>query len=129
MAVTKQQARLAINAIRAAVGVGGLVAPRLTSRVFAIDPGDNPALPYMTRLFAVRELFMAGVGSTEDASDELFRYGMAIDGVDFVAGLLSIGRGSVPKRALVTATGGLALALWLGRLASQPDDRVAADRT
>jgi hypothetical protein len=97
--------------------------------VFSIDPSENSSVPYLTRLFAVRELFMAGIGSRDDANDELYRYGMAIDAVDFAAALLAIARGQVSRRALVTATGGLALALWLGQLATQPDDRVATDRT
>jgi len=52
-------ARRTLAQARLAVGAAALVAPRLLSRAMGIDPDANPATPYLTRMFGVRELFMA----------------------------------------------------------------------
>lgn len=118
--ISKEQARTALNAIRGAIGVASLLAPRHTARLFAIDPRQNPAMPYMTRLFGVRELFIVGVSADPSVSDDVFRYGMAVDAVDYAAAVAARLSGRLPGRALVTGALGLALAIGLGRLASEP---------
>lgn len=93
---------------RAAIGAGAYIAPNLTGRLFGLSPKSNPQLPYVTRLFAVRDLVIA-VGLVASAPEQRGRWllaGIACDLGDAVAGVLAGRAGELPKpaAALVTAT-------------------------
>lgn len=122
--VTPAQARQALPAIRLAIGIGGLLAPRLTAKVFGISVDENPAAIYLARLFAVRELFMAAPFYLEDA-EELQEYaikaGVAVDATDVVAATAAGATGGLPKRAAFMAAATAALAVGLGIIAQQDD--------
>jgi hypothetical protein len=45
--------------IRAALAASALIAPRLSARLFGIDPVQQPAVPYLTRLFGGRNAVLA----------------------------------------------------------------------
>jgi hypothetical protein len=122
--ITPSQARNALVAIRTSIGVGGLLAPRLTARLFGIDAKANPAAVYMGRLFAVRELFMVAPFFMEDAEElqELtLQGGVAVDGVDVVAATAAGLSGSLPKKAALLAGLTAAAAVALGVIAQQDD--------
>lgn len=40
---------------RTAIGGGSWLAPRLTGRLFGLDPDANPQAPYLARLFGARD--------------------------------------------------------------------------
>jgi len=77
-----------ISVGRIAIGVGALVAPDLAGRLFRLNTQANPQLPYMTRMFASREIALGAVtlasrGRTRSA---LTAVGIAVDGADAYAG-------------------------------------------
>ena len=94
--------------MRGAVGTGAWLAPRLSGRLFGLDPAANPQASYLGRLFAVRDAALAFGLSTSTGREraQWLRIGIACDLADAAAGLLAGRRGDLPARAtiLVTAT-------------------------
>ena len=108
--------------IRAAVGVGALVAPRLTGRLFGIDVDANPAAPYLARLFGARELYMASPFLMTDPNldeQELAARAVPVDAADTAAALAAGVRGYLPWRAALPAAVIAGVATWLGTEAAK----------
>ena len=55
--------------LRTAVGAGAWLAPRLSARMFGLDPAGNPQAPYLGRLFGVRDVALALGTSSSSGSD------------------------------------------------------------
>jgi len=77
-----------ISVGRIVIGVVALVAPELAGRLFRLNSPANPQLPYMTRMFASREIALGAVtlaskGGTRTA---LTAVGIAVDSADAYAG-------------------------------------------
>jgi len=110
--------------LRAAVGAGAWLAPRLSGRLFGLDPAANPQAPYLGRLFGARDVALAVGLSTSTGAEraQWLRLGVACDLADAAAGVLAGLRGELPKRAtvLVTATALSAAALGIAGLQDQP---------
>lgn len=120
-------ARRTLAQVRLAVGIGALVAPRVTGKLFGIDAADNPAAPYLARLFGARELFMAApflmpAPGLDEA--ELASRAVPVDAVDAMAALAGGLRGYLPWRAAVPATAAGLLGTWLGSQAARSDKAV-----
>jgi hypothetical protein len=101
---------------RIAVGGGTVVAPRLAGRMFDVDVADNPALPYVGRLFGARAVFMALLllGSHGDERTRQLRAGVVVDVVDALAALAAGRRGELGRRAAAGAFGAAAFEAGLG---------------
>ena len=84
---------------RIAIGVGALVSPDLASKVFRLDGENNKQLPYMTRMFASREIALGAVtlASKGAARRKLVALGIAVDGADAFAGIDAMRAGSVDQ--------------------------------
>lgn len=120
-------ARRTLAQLRLAIGLGALVAPRVTGKLFGIDSDANPAAPYLARLFGARELFMAApflmpAPGLDEA--ELASRAVPVDAADTVAALLAGLRGYLPWRAAVPAAATAAAATWLGSKAAHTDKAV-----
>lgn len=120
-------ARRTLAQVRLAIGVGALVAPRLTGKLFGIDVAANPAAPYLARLFGARELFMAApflmpAPGLDEA--ELASRAVPVDAADAVASLAGGLRGYLPWRAAVPATAAGLLGTWLGSQAAKNEKLV-----
>ena len=124
MVITREQARNTLVGMRVAIGLGSLLAPRLSGRLFGIDPDENPALPFVARLVGVRELYMAApfLMDEGDDLDRLLQRGIPVDAIDAGAAVLATARGKVRKRTAVLGGGLALLAVCLGVYASQDDD-------
>ena len=114
-------ARRTLAQLRLAVGIGAIVAPRVTGKLFGIDSDANPAAPYLARLFGARELFMAApflmpAPGLDEA--ELASRAVPVDAADMVAAVLAGLRGYLPWRAVVPAAATAAAATWLGTQAA-----------
>jgi hypothetical protein len=96
----------ALAGIRAAIGALTWLAPRLAARLFGIRADANPQLPYVARLFAIRDLALAAglQSSSGDALRRLVRIGMACDAADAAAGLLAGRRGELSTLSTVLVT-------------------------
>ena len=86
---------------RIAVGTLSLLSPKLAARAFLQDPGTNPQVPYVTRLFGSREVALGAItlASSGAARERLIQVGIAVDGADVVTGVAAASTGAVPKKA------------------------------
>lgn len=115
-------ARRSIAGIRAGIGVGALLAPRLTGKIFGIDSTDNPAAPYLARLFGARELYLASpflMPAPGLDEQELASRAVPVDAADTVAAVAAGVRGYLPWRAAVPAAAVAAFATYLGTIAAK----------
>jgi hypothetical protein len=92
--------------MRGAIGAGAWLAPRLSGRLFGLDPDANPQAPYLGRLFGARDVALAfGLGTSSGSQrSQWLRIGVACDLADAAAGLLAGRRGELPKVATVLVT-------------------------
>jgi hypothetical protein len=108
--------------LRAALGVSVWLAPRLSGKLFGLDPDANPQAPYLGRLFAARDVALAyGLATATGSQRSLWlRIGLACDIADAAAGVLARRRGELPRVATVLVTGtalgaaGIGVAALLG---------------
>ncbi len=84
---------------RITIGALSLLSPTLTAKMFLLDPGANPQLGLMTRLFGSREIALGAItlATSGVARRSLVQVGVAVDGADVLAGLAAMASGSVPK--------------------------------
>lgn len=116
-------ARRSLALGRAALGVGAIVAPRMVSALFGVDPAANPAVPFVMRIFGARELYMAApfLMTTPDLDEaELAARAVPVDAVDSAAALVAGLEGYLPWRAALPACVIGAGAAWVGTKAAQP---------
>jgi hypothetical protein len=106
---------------RIAIGIGALASPDLASKLFRLDGANNPQLPYMTRMFASREIALGAVTlvARGAARRKLIALGIFVDGADAFAGYDAIRTGAVTNSVGIGLTapalgavvaGGIALA-------------------
>lgn len=105
-AVTGEQAATLLAAARIAIGVGGYVAPGAAARVFGTQPQRDPALAFVIRTFAARDLVL-GVGLAGSQGRERERWlvlGALADALDAAAALWAARRRQIPPlNAVATA--------------------------
>lgn len=114
-------------AIRGAVGAGAWLAPRLSGRLFGLDPDANPQAPYLGRLFGVRDAALAfGLStSTGPHRSQWLRIGIVCDLADAAAGVLAGRRGELPKAATILVTATALAAAAMGIVALQGEQPAA----
>src|SRR5690242_6687849 len=106
---------------RIAIGLGALASPDLASKLFRLDGANNPQLPYMTRMFASREIALGAVTlvAKGSARRRLVALGIFVDGADAFAGYdamrsgavnQSVGIGLTAPAVAAVVAGGIALA-------------------
>jgi hypothetical protein len=78
-----------LGAVRAVVGAASWVAPRLSGKTFGLDANDNPAAPYLGRLFGARDVALAygSMTSTGEDQDRWLVAGLGCDIADAAAGI------------------------------------------
>ena len=113
----------ALMGLRAAVGGGAWLAPRLSTKMFGLDPDGNPQAPYLGRLFGIRDVALAvGLNASRGEARSLWlRLGIGCDLADALAGVLAGRRGDLPPftTALVTGTALAAAGLGAAALRSE----------
>ena len=114
--------------IRVSIGASAWLAPRLAGRLFGLDPEANPQLPYLGRLFGVRDVVLgAGAQASAGSSRRLWlQLGLACDAADAAAGLIAGRNGEIPKLTTVLVTAPALLGLALGAAALQSGDEEPA---
>jgi hypothetical protein len=119
--VANDQAIAGLVSARSAIGVGAWLAPRLSGRLFGLDPDQNPQAPYLARLFGVRDAALGyGLSTSQGAQRSLWlRIGIACDLADAAAGIFAGRRGELPPFAAVVVTGTALGAAALGIAALQ----------
>jgi hypothetical protein len=128
--MNESQPLQALAGLRAAIGLGAWLVPRVAGRLFGLDARDNPQSPYLARLFGARDVALgAGAVLTEGEARTLWlRTGVACDVADAVAGLAAGGRGYLGpvSAALVTGTAVGAAALGVAALRAEDAAQPAA---
>jgi hypothetical protein len=106
----------ALIGLRSSIGAGAWIAPRLAGRLFGLDAVANPQLPYVGRLFGVRDVALAaGLGLSSGQSRRLWlQLGIACDAADVVAGILAGRGGQISKLSTVLVTAPALLGIGLG---------------
>ncbi len=117
--------RIFLGATRAAIGLGGWLAPDLTARAFGIDPERSDR--FVTRLFAARELALAGALLTASPKHlpAVAAIGAAVDTADAIGGLDEARRGNVSTFTFVSGVLGAVLFAALGARIAQEASRDA----
>jgi hypothetical protein len=106
-------------AVRGAIGAGAWFAPRLSGRLFGLDPDANPQAAYLGRLFGARDVALAfGLQTSAGAQRaNWLRIGIACDLADAAAGVFAGRRGELNTRTTVLVTGTALVAAALGAIA------------
>jgi hypothetical protein len=116
----------AIVGLRAAIGASAWLAPNLSGRLFGLNPSANPQLPYVGRLFAIRDVALAaGLAQSSGESRRLWlQLGVLCDAADALAGLLAGRGGQLSKVSTALVTGPAVMGLGLGVAALRAGDAV-----
>ena len=103
---------------RTVLGISTLLAPRLAGKAFFLDPGDNPQLPVIGRMWGVRNLALAAgmYAATGANRAQWWRLQLAVDSLDFLAIATEWRRGAVPGPAAALMAGTALGATALGAL-------------
>ena len=104
---------------RIAVGSYALANPDAAAKMFQLDPTTNPQVPYMTRLFASREIALGVVTllARGKAQRGLIGVGVLVDAADAATGYLAMQDGSVTRKTAMTLIGPAVGAAGSGLLA------------
>ncbi len=108
---------------RAVIGAGSWLAPRVSGRLFGLDPKGNPQAAYLGRLFGVRDAAL-GYGLAASSGEHRvmwLKIGIACDLADAAAGLSAGRRGELPKLATVMVTAAAVSAAAMGISALQAE--------
>jgi hypothetical protein len=118
----------ALIGMRASIGAGAWIAPGLAGRLFGLDPVANPQLPYVGRLFGVRDVALAaGLQLSSAESRRLWlKVGLVCDVADTVAGILAGRSGQISKLSTVLVTAPALIGIGLGIAGLQAADEAPA---
>ena len=109
-----------LNVSRALVGVAAFAGPGQVFRGAGIDERRNPNLPFVTRMFGVRDLVL-GAGALSTSGDERRRWLQATvvaDVGDLVAAVIAGRSGHLPRHGAIMLglTAGTGTALGIAAL-------------
>ncbi|MGN6300680.1 MAG: hypothetical protein ACTHN8_06245 [Angustibacter sp.] len=103
---------------RIAIGATALASPDLAMKLFRLDAGRNPQLPYMSRMFGSREIALGAVTllAKGSARRKLVALGIAVDGADAFAGYDAMRTGSVNQSVGIGLTAPAVAAVVAGTI-------------
>ena len=108
-----------LGAVRAIVGAGAWIAPRLSGKAFGLDSSDNPAAPYLGRLFGARDVALA-YGTLTTSGEDQDRWlvaALGCDVADAAAGIAAWRGGYLSPFSSLLVTGAAINAVVLGAIA------------
>jgi hypothetical protein len=117
--VNRESAIKQLGVVRAVVGAGAWVAPRLSGKAFGLDASENPAAPYLGRLFGARDVALGyGTMTTEgEAQDRWLVAGLGCDLADAAAGIAAWRGGYLSPFSSFLVTAAAVNAVVLGAIA------------
>lgn len=100
---------------RIVIGIGALVSPSTTAKLFGLDPTTNPQLGVFGRMFGAREIALGAVTLVSKGAlrRNLTLVGIAVDGADAASGVIEVKGGGAPK-----LQGGALVGVALGAVGS-----------
>jgi hypothetical protein len=119
----RQSAIKQLGAVRAVIGAGAWLAPRLSGKAFGLDANDNPQAPYLGRLFGARDVALAygSLTTTGEAQDRWLVAGLGCDLADAAAGIAAWRGGYLSPISSLLVTGAAINAVVLGAIALRAD--------
>jgi hypothetical protein len=108
-----------IGIVRAVVGVGAWVTPRLSGKAFGLDAVGNPQSPYIARLFGARDVALA-YGTMTTSGEEQNRWlvaALGCDVADAAAGLAAWRAGYLSPLSSFLVTAAAVNGVVLGAIA------------
>ena len=111
-----------LNGSRLLVGAVSIAAPGRAFEGAGLDPRRNPQLPFMTRMFGIRDLVL-GAGALGTSGGERRRWlqaALAADVIDAAAAIAGHRKGYLPTHGaiMLATTAALGTALGIAALAS-----------
>jgi hypothetical protein len=87
--MNRESAVKQLGIIRAAVGAGAWLTPRLSGKAFGLDAAGNPQSPYIARLFGARDVALAygTMTTTGEEQDRWLVAALGCDAADALAGI------------------------------------------
>ena len=119
--VTPEAAARYLAVGRSVAGAGAWLLPRLSGRMMGDTSGGGSVVPFVLRLFGVRDVAIGAAYLTADRTEQRrwLAIGMAVDAADAGAAVLAARRGVMPARVAVpiaaTALTAAAVAGWARR--------------
>src|SRR3954464_6979170 len=113
-----------LGVIRAVIGAGSWVAPRLSGKTFGLSADDNPAAPYLGRLFGARDVALAygALTTTGEEQDRWLVAALGCDVADAAAGIAAWRAGYLSPFSSLLVTGAALNAVALGMVALRGAD-------
>jgi hypothetical protein len=110
---------LGLSLGRISLGATAVANPGLAARIFQLDPVGNPQLPYVTRLFGIREIALgaATLMSRGRARKGMIGLGVLVDAADGATGYLAMRDGTVSRKTAMTLLGPAVGAVGAGLVA------------
>lgn len=112
--MSKDQARTALLGINLAVGVAFLLFPKVSLRLYGLDPESNRTAAYPLRYLGARSLILAAVLADDDGQGALMKQLPLVAAVDATANALALTTGEVPRRVAVLGALTSAVAVAVG---------------
>ena len=113
-----------LNGSRMVVGAAALAAPGHAFRGAGLDSRRNPQLPFVTRMFGIRDLVL-GAGALGTSGADRRRWlaaSLASDAVDFAAAVAGLRAGYLPRHGAIMLAGTAAAGTALGLAAIATSD-------
>jgi hypothetical protein len=103
-----------LTILRAGIGIGALLAPRLAVRLLGLDA--HPQLPFLARLLGIRDAALAvGLQLSPPENRSLWlQLGLVCDATDGLAGILAGRRGELSRASTVLVSAPAAFGCGLG---------------
>lgn len=99
----RDQARMIFAGANLFFGVAFLLAPRLSLRVYGLDPERDQAAALALRYFGSRSLLLAALLADEDTADAVLKQLPLVAATDGLACGAALVTGEVPKRSAIMA--------------------------
>ena len=92
---------------RIAVGVAAVANPHLAAKSLQLDPVGNPQVPYVTRLFGIREIAIGLLTLTASGKAQrgVIGVGVLVDAGDAATAYLAMQDGTVSRKTALTLLG------------------------
>lgn len=99
--MTSDQARTVLLGINLAIGAAFLLFPKLSMRLYGLDPEADRAAAYPVRYVGARSLVFAAMLADDDGSAALMKQLPTVAAVDAVANVCAGITGEVPRRVSI----------------------------
>lgn len=110
----RETARKALLGINLVIGVAFLLFPKLSMRVYGLDPDANATAAYPVRYVGARSLVFAAMLADDEGTNALIKQLPVVAAVDGTANVCAMVTGEVPRRVALLGALTSAVAAGIG---------------